>query len=129
MAYRIEIDPEERRGVGVLYAGVTGEEFAEAMRALYEHPDWQPGFDAVWDLTDVRELVIDQPGVETIIAATLACRPRMGLGRAAFVVPHEMHHTIAALLIHRTREPGRERRLFERRAAADAWLSFPPLED
>jgi hypothetical protein len=127
MAYRIDIDPGARQGVGVLFAGVTGDEFAEAVRALYQHPRWQPGFDVIWDLTAVRELVIDQRGVETIVATTQACRPLMGAGRAAFVVPHEMHHTIAALLLHRTRESGRDRRLFDRRTAADAWLDFPPL--
>ena len=123
MAFTLHIDRATRRALGVLSGSVTGHEFAEAMDALYHDPAWSPGFEVLWDFTAVRELLVDRQGVETIVAAARACRPRMGVGRTAIAIPNEMHQTIASLVVYKTRGEGRDRRIFDTRATADAWLN------
>ncbi|HLA64197.1 MAG TPA: hypothetical protein VK610_07200, partial [Rhodothermales bacterium] len=54
------------------------------------------------------------------------CEYRFGPGRTAFVVRDDMHRVVAALLLHRTRDIPRERRLFASLLDARAWLDAPP---
>jgi hypothetical protein len=122
MAYRIEFGDATGRATGTLSGSVSGEEYAEAVCALYGDAAWTPGADVLWDLSAIRELLVDQRGVDAIVDAVRACQPKMGGGRVAVVIPNEMHRTIASLLMYKTRWLERERRLFEARAAAEAWL-------
>jgi hypothetical protein len=124
MAFRCTFDPVTRRGTATLSLEVTGAEFVAAMDALYLSADWQPGYDALWDLTPVDALVLDQEDVAAMVARTHELAPRMGRGRAAFVVPNELHQGAAALAIHLTRGGDRTRRLFVTLRDAVTWLDL-----
>jgi hypothetical protein len=124
MAYRFTVDPDARRALVTLSGDVTGAEFIAAMDALYLSPAWVPGYDALWDLTPVRALVLDLEDVAAIAGRTRELAPRMGGGRAAFVVPNELHQGAAALTIHLTRGGDRTRRLFGTLRDGADWLDL-----
>jgi hypothetical protein len=127
LPYSCTISPQQRRGIVRLTGTIQGTTFMEAMEALYRSPEWQPGFDALWDARGVTELLLDERDVKAIVALMLDLTARMGPGRAAFVIARELDWMIARLLIYRTRVPSRERRTFETMEEALAWLDAPPV--
>ena len=122
MPYSCDIDPRQRRGTVTLDGTVTSAEFVGALQALYGAPAWEPDFSALWDGTRIGELVLSPGDIQPIAAQYRRVQERMGLGRAAFVVPHDVAYTIARLLLHHMPHPTRERRVFERMGEAVAWL-------
>lgn len=123
MPFDCRMEPGQRRGILTLRGRVDAAEFIEAMRALYGHPGWQPDFDALWDAGDITQLVIEPADLESISEGYRNVETRMGLGRAAFVASRDVVHVITQLLLHRFRNPNRERRAFVHRDDAVAWLN------
>jgi hypothetical protein len=77
---------------------------------------------ALWDLRYVDELIVTPDDLPGMVELVEALRERLGDGRAAFVAPHEPVHSIASLLLLRTRVPERERRVFHQIDDALVWL-------
>ncbi len=123
MAFACDIDPDRNLGTVTLRDTVGAREFMDAMRALYDHPEWQPGFSALWDGSDIARLIIEPDDLAPISETYRQVEAKMGRGRAAFVVPRDVVHVIAQLLIHRLHYPDRERRAFVRLGDAVAWLN------
>lgn len=123
MPFDCRIEPERRLGWIVLTGTVDGEGFLEAMEALYRHPDWQPGFSALWDARRLGQLLLEPADMHRILAAMQALASQMGQGRAAFVVPREIDYTIARLFIYRGATGERERRTFGDVDEALRWLA------
>lgn len=122
MPFDCHVHPALERGVLTLSGVIDGALFVRAMDAIYRHPDWQPGFSALWDARDIRELLIDPADVASVTNVMTRLEPLMGEGRAAFVVPREIDYAIARLLIHRGASSKRERRTFSSMKEALAWL-------
>lgn len=122
MPYSCRIEPEQRLGITTLRGSLTVDDFLEALRALYQHDAWRPGFDALWDGRGVRELVLGEEDVAAIVGRVRQLTDRMGSGRAAFVVPREIDHLIAQLILHLTETERRQRKTFQSMPAALVWL-------
>ncbi|ARA93480.1 hypothetical protein AWN76_010140 [Rhodothermaceae bacterium RA] len=128
MPYECRIFSDQHLGVATLYGPLVVDDFLGAMHGLYEHEDWHPGFAALWDARRVRELVLGERDVAAIVRCTRDLVPRMGTGRAAFVVPREIDHLIARLLIRLTQDERRERQAFREMTEALAWLGQEGLD-
>ena len=122
MPIRCHVDPAQRLGTAVLDGRIDVEAFTAAMRALYEHPEWEAGFAALWDGTGITQLLIAPDDLAEIDRTYRDVEPRMGYGRGAFVMPREVAQIIAKLLMRRLANPQRERRLFDRVDEALLWL-------
>ena len=122
MPFTARIEASHRLGVATLLGAIDGVDFRNAMRALYEHPAWEPDFNALWDGRGLSVLLLQPEDVEHVLALTVELEARMGTGRAAFVMPQELHRMIAGLIIRRRRPNGRERKVFESMEPALAWL-------
>lgn len=122
MAFSYVIAPSRHLGVAGLTGRVDAQVYADAMRSLYGDADWQPGMKALWDLRYVDELIVTPDDLPGMVELVDALRERLGDGRAAFVAPHEPVHSIASLLLLRTRVPERERRVFRQIDDALVWL-------
>ncbi|RMH60971.1 MAG: hypothetical protein D6685_09810 [Bacteroidetes bacterium] len=128
MSYLCRVLPDHRLGIALFAGPLTVDDFLGSMHGLYEHEDWQPGFAALWDSRRVRELVLGEQDVAAIVRCTRDLAPRMGTGRAAFVVPREIDHLIARLLIRLTQDERRERQAFREITDALAWLGQEGLD-
>ncbi|MEP0547407.1 MAG: hypothetical protein ABJF88_10785 [Rhodothermales bacterium] len=123
MPFDCRMEPDRRRGILTLRGRVDAVDFIAAMRALYGHPEWQPDFDALWDAGGITQLVIEPADLGPISEGYRNVETRMGSGRAAFVASRDVVHVITQLLLHRLRNPNRERRTFVRLDDAVAWLN------
>ena len=122
MAFRVHIDPAARRGTVVAYDAASGEEAVAAMEALFLDPAWESGFDALWDLTGVRTIDMDREGAAALALRVRVLEPLMGPGRGAFAVAEGDQRRLTEAILHLTRVPGRERRVFPTLDEARAWL-------
>jgi hypothetical protein len=128
MPYTWAYDPRQRRGHVVMTGVVTGEEFAEAMDALYLGPHWLYNSDALWDLRGARAAV-SLEGLAAIVRRTFTHSRVAGRGRTAFVVLDPDVRLLGRLIFHRARRTGRARRLFATPAEAEAWLDDPSPDE
>jgi hypothetical protein len=122
MPFDCRIEPGQRRGILTLHGRVDAAEFVVAMRTFYGHPEWQPDFDALWDGGGITQLLIEPTDLEPISKGYRNVEDRLGSGRAAFVASRDVVHVITQLLLHRFRNPNRERRTFVHLDDAVAWL-------
>lgn len=122
MAFSYVIDGSQHVGVAGLRGRVTASIFCEAMKAMYRDASWVPGMAALWDLRYIEELIILPTDVPEIVSVVDALEPRLARGRAAFVAPHEPAHTMAKLLVYRTKRSSRTRRVFRHLVDALDWL-------
>lgn len=122
MAFSYVIAPSRHLGIAGLTGRVDASVYSDAMHSLYGDADWQPGMNALWDLRYVDELIVTPDDIPGMVEQVDALRDRLGDGRAAFVAPHEPVHSIASLLLLRTRVPERDRRVFRHIEDALEWL-------
>lgn len=122
MPFECHVDPAAERGTIVVRGVVDIALFLDMMRALYLHPAWKPGFQALWDARDISQLLLSPHDTERVVALMRDLDPQMGNGRAAFVVSREIDYIIARLLIYRGLDSQRERRTFVTIEEAEAWL-------
>lgn len=122
MAYSCSVDKDRALGIIELSRSVDDDQVVKAIRALYESDSWDPRFNTLWDGTGITHLVISRKGLQEIVAATERLQPRMGPGKAAFVVRRQLDETMTKIILHMTRTTERERRLFRSRQDALEWL-------
>jgi hypothetical protein len=95
MAYPYTIHSERRLARVTLPDSVVGSEIASTMLALYADPEWQPGFDVVWDGREIAELFLepgDQLGFVRLIEDNLQ---RAGRGVDVIVVTRALDVAMA----------------------------------
>lgn len=122
MAYSCAVDKNRALGIIELSRSVDDDQVVKAIHALYESDSWDPRFNTLWDCTGISHLVIGRKGLQEIVAATERLQPRMGAGKAAFVVRRQLDETMTKIILHMTRTTERERRLFRSRQDALEWL-------
>ena len=122
MPFRVEIDPERRRALVEIDGTVTAAVVMEAMEELFGNPQWQPGYDGLWDCSGIQQLVMDPADLGALVALATSLAPRIGTGRGAFVLTRDLDSMMAALVVYRSRPSDRDRRVFRTREEAVAWL-------
>jgi hypothetical protein len=55
-----------------MWGVVTGAELLRAARSVHEDPDWQPGFDVVWDCSAVRSHDVVPADVDPLVREEVA---------------------------------------------------------
>lgn len=123
MAYTYRIDPERRMGFVTLTGRVDGGQLREAMAELYGHPDWQPGYSALWEARAVDSIAIAPEDLPSISETLVGLQDRVGPGRGAWVVRGEMAQSLGVLLARRAQQQGHERRSFTDPQEALRWLA------
>jgi hypothetical protein len=104
----------------------TEEAFIELCRAVYDDPDRQPHYSAIWDARGIDELVMDADVIPMYKRFLRENAHRVTQGQVAIVSDRELATTFASMLI----EVGRSRvgafELFETLDAAARWIGIPP---
>ena len=124
MAYEIVFDKTRQLAVIRLSGYVDAGEIDAAAEAQTQHPDFEPGYNSLWDLRHTSAVDVSPEGMERLVQRKLERDEQLGLhGRIAIVVNR---HTIAgaALLakVRGSRQPGRVVDVFPSEKLALAWL-------
>ncbi len=127
MAYTVTLDPPTGRALVRFTGTVDGEALVTSLVALYGHPLWRRGYDAVWDLTDVSELLLDVDDLKELVALDTDFDDLAGPGRDALVAKREIDLLMGALHVALSRDSPRSVRLFHTADEAAAWLDTPAL--
>lgn len=118
--------PANRLALAVARDTVSGPDILEAMHSIFEHQDWRPGFDVLWDGRMIDALVLLPEDIESIITMTATLRNQMGKGKSAVVTSRLPDYGPARLLQVRNETTAvRDIRLFTTMAEAVAWLGIP----
>jgi hypothetical protein len=118
--------PQHRLALAIARDSVSGPDILDAMYGVFEHADWKPGFDVLWDGRGIRALVLAPEDIEAVVAATADLRDLMGTGKSAVVTSRLSDYGPARLLQVRNESVAvRDIRLFTSMAEAVVWLDIP----
>jgi hypothetical protein len=123
MAFSYRIDPTNRRALGTLWGTVRGADIANAVRAIYEDPSWQPGFDTLWDSTGITQLLLERDDLPGVVAVQREMGLRAGQGREVIVVSRSLDDVMARMYAVMMRNEAREVRVFRSLAEATQFLN------
>lgn len=120
MPVAVTIDKERRLTVTTAEGLVTDIEFVEARRQLLVHPDFDPGFDRIWNFQGVTEArVTEEVAAELVTKSPSSERPIC----RAVVVSERPGPTKEILdFIGRTRQANRRIAAFPDLASAERWV-------
>jgi hypothetical protein len=127
MTYELDVFPERRLARVTIAGDIEGLVVFEAIEGLAAHPDWQPGFDMIWDGRAITFLAMMSRDVDAAVAKLADLDGRLGDGRSAVVLRRTVDLNMARLVllrdaISRSGPPPRTRRLFESVGAALRWI-------
>lgn len=123
MAYSYLIDNARRLGIITLSGSINDRQLVQIIAELYGGEEWTPGFNTLWDSSNVSELIIEQEGLTDIVDEMNKYLDRAGIGRSALVVTRQLDESMAKILIYMARTESRDRRIFRNREEAEKWLS------
>jgi hypothetical protein len=129
MAFSCTVDRGRRLGIARVSGGVDTEELLQIIRALLEDPDWEPGFNILWDGCRITDLVVDEREMQTVASDALSRSDRLGEGKTAIVVTRDRSRELAHMFTALARHPGRDRRVFTSAREALEWLAVPGHEE
>ena len=126
VAHTLTITPGARVGLAVFAGHVTGDEMAQACRSLVTDPEWEPGFDEVWDLRGASEVDVDPGELKRLVAGAHDLRDKFVDNRVVFVTRREVIDVLTHLFGLLTADLDRTYRRVDTPEAAAAWLGVPP---
>ena len=124
MPHVILVDPSSRTAFVDLTGTVDGAEVIATCRELLTHPDWERGFSALWDASELHELHLLPEHIIGFMAEASGFRRRRGEGRTA-VVAGGVNARLSALLfsIQAGANSYRLFRVFGDADEGEAWLA------
>lgn len=129
MPFEVEVFPDRRFGAITFTGAVTPCDMTAALGELCGRKDWMPGFDVLWDLRGIGELIATTEDTEAFLAESERLAPRLGFGRSAVVARRELAFSYLYLLQTRMRKVGREQRTFRTLDEALTWLEEGGQDD
>ena len=110
-----QIDPDEGLALVRMKGTLSGEDMLEISRTVHAHPDWQDGFDAIWDCSRVRAHVVAPEDVPPIIEEEAST----GAGRDLLIESRAVGESqISRLLAAWCRREGKPARVYPSLEAA-----------
>lgn len=129
MPWSATVDPDLRVGMVRATGYVTGRDIFLANEALYSDPAWQPGFDELWDCSDISEFVVDLDELKDVAAMEVEGKDRVGNGRVALVMTREVVQMVGYLYRRLVVESERPVEVVQTLEAGAAWLGLDGVPD
>ena len=124
MPYDVRLRPESRVGLVTGSGHVTGHELAQACEHMVQHPQWELGFDEVWDLSESGEVDVSPEELDRLVQSAHAYADRIGQNRCVFVTTRGGVQALLRLFELLTRDLPREYQTVGSRAEAASWLGL-----
>ncbi len=97
MSYTYRIYSEQQLVMINLSGDITGTTFIEAMLAFADDPKFRPGYDRIWDMTQITAIDMDFEDIKEHQRKAREIHDRMGAGRSVLVAQREAFVTISHL--------------------------------
>jgi hypothetical protein len=119
------VDTGKRLAVGTLSGTVHGADIASGIRAVYEDPAWEPGFDSVWDATGIEQLLFEQGDLSRFVALHRDFAGHSGTGLEIIIVSRSLDLVMAKSYALMMRNEARQVRVCHSRTQAEELLGRP----
>ena len=126
MPLTVTILPEARLALIEGAGFVTGSDIAEACLTMGRAPNWEGGFDNVWDFSAATQIDITPDELDEIVALTHTYADLVGGNKVVFVSSRDAIAALARLFELRTAALNRAYHVTHTRAAAAEWLGLAP---
>ena len=123
------VDARLRLGTVRATGRVTGAEIAAANEALYSDPAWRPGFDELWDCSEISEFVVDLGEIREVARMEVEGKERIGPGRVALVMTRDVVEMIGQLYRVLVVESERPVEIVRTVEAAAEWLGLDAVPE
>lgn len=128
MQHRLAIDPSHRLAYVQLIGRVNTRHLLEMTMYVLQHPDWEPGYNELWDGLRVTETQIDLEEIRAALEVDKDFEDQVGNGRVAAVVGRGLDHTIGKLYQGMARKlSARQYEVFWTMDGALEWLGLNEL--
>jgi hypothetical protein len=121
--WTLEVDKRLRCGTLTFDGPTTGNDAFAATLALWDHPDWEPGYSELWDGATVTEVDVSFSDMKRIAELENIGRSRHAGGRVAIVSSSRVVRAAMVTVIALMGTNPRPHRIFATRAEALAWLA------
>ena len=128
MAVTVRVAPTHRVGFVRFAGSIELPDLLDGLYGLLDHPDWRPGYDMVWDCGEVSELIIDNAELDHLLSVLRDMDPQLGGGRSAIIATRQIDYMFAHLIVLKTEDSPREKRVFESAGAALRWLTASDVQ-
>jgi hypothetical protein len=122
MAFVCEVDRQQRLGVAQVTGTVDVDQLLQIIHTLLDDPDWEPGYDVLWDGRRITEFFVSEDEMAKVAATGRGRMEQVGGGKTAFVVEPGKVEDLTRLYASLAADPRRERRIFADVPEALDWL-------
>ena len=91
LVHPVAVFPARRFGLIQPHGDVSAESVLRSGSILVARPEWEPGFDEVWDLRFAGAFVIDPSAISRLRELEVATRERLAGSRTLFVTGDRPH--------------------------------------
>jgi hypothetical protein len=119
MPFAYAFDPERRVVRVSLNGPVRGQQIAETITALYHDPQWQYGYDIIWDGTRITELTLESDDQRGFVSQQYQLARLSGPGRDVLLMVRPIDRMMSE--IYATMAQGGPRETHICYTEADAW--------
>src|SRR5438876_7216666 len=119
MAFEYKINPERKVALLTFSGSITGAELAEATKALYHDEAWQYGFNAIWDFSQITELLLEFSDFQGLAALDREYVEIAGPGLDVFIVVRQWDHAMRQTHMVLAKQAPRQSHV--RHSLSEAW--------
>jgi hypothetical protein len=94
-----EIVPRENYLLVTTSGPVDTDDYAECLDAIFNHPDWRPGYAYIFDHTLLDASKLKREDVDRISEIARTRRGKYGVGKSAVVAPNDVEYGIIRMVM------------------------------
>jgi hypothetical protein len=93
----LSIDRQRRTATVRLTGTLQAADLKDAFSAMVAHPDFEPGFNSLWDLRGASAARLDFEALRDVVRAAGAQKDARGPGKVAIVVTHDVDYGVSRI--------------------------------
>lgn len=91
----LSVDPERRLATVRLTGTLQADDLKEAFAAMVGHPDFEAGFNSLWDLRGASAARLDFEALRDVVRAVATRKDARGRGKVAIVVTQDVDYGVS----------------------------------
>jgi len=124
----VSIDRDRRVATVRLTGTLQATDIKDAFSAMVAHPDFEPGFNSLWDLRGASAARLDFEALRDVVRAAAFKKDARGSGKVAVVVAHDVDYGVSRIYEMLASGLPTVVNVFRRLEEAEAWFQTPLTE-